>query len=197
MVNQTSHGRRRLGNPWRIAGWGTAIGLIVLPLIAMQFTREVNWTASDFLFAALMFGSVGLALELAVRTGNRAFTAAAAVALLVSFLSVWITGAVGIIGNESEDFNLLFVGVILIAMAGSAIVLFRPKGMAVVMYAAAAAQAAVPVVASVIGDSAMAAIWSREVVVLTVVFTAMWLVSARLFRAAARRDGLRASAGHP
>ena len=62
---------------------GRAVGLILLPLVAMQFTSEVVWTASDFVFAMVMFGGVGLGLELAARTKNRAFTMAVAIALLV------------------------------------------------------------------------------------------------------------------
>ena len=186
MTNEVSVGSTQRGNIWRIAGWGAAAGLILLPLVAMQFTSEVNWTASDFVFAAIMFGSVGLGLELAVRRGNRAYTIAAALALLVSFLSFWFTGAVGIIGNESEDSNLLFLGVIAIALAGSVIALFRASGMAVAMVVAAVAQAAVPVVASIIGDSAMAAIWAPEVIILTLVFTALRPATARLFRDAAQ-----------
>ena len=189
MAGDITLGVGRRGNFWRIAGWSAAAALILLPLVAMQFTSEVNWTASDFLFAAIMFGSVGLGLELAVRKGNRAYTIAAALALLVSFLSFWFTGAVGIIGNEAEDSNLLFLGVIAIALAGSVIALFRPAGMAVVMVVAAVAQAAVPVVASIIGDSKTAAIWAPEVIILTLIFTALWLVAARLFRKAARRAG--------
>lgn len=186
MANEGSLDGARRGNGWRIAGWGAAAGLILLPLIAMQFTDEVAWTASDFVFAAIMFGSVGLGLELAVRKGNRAYTIAAALALLVSFLSFWFTGAVGIIGNENEDSNALFLGVIALALAGSLITLFRPAAMAVVMVVAAVAQTAVPVVASIIGDSTMAAIWAPEVIILTLIFTAMWLASARLFRNAAQ-----------
>lgn len=186
MTNEVSLERPRRTNPWRVAGWGTAAVLILLPLVAMQFTSEVNWNAADFIVAAIMFGSVGLGLELAVRRGNRAYTAAAALALLVSFLSFWFTGAVGIIGNEAEDSNLLFVGVIAVALAGSLIALFRAKGMAVVMVVAAIAQASVPFVASIIGDSRMAAIWAPEVIILTLIFTAMWLAAARLFAMAAQ-----------
>ncbi len=186
MTNDISLEGASRGSIWRIVGWGTAVGLILLPLVAMQFTSEVNWTASDFVFAAIMFGSVGLGLELAVRRGSRAYTIAAAIALLVSFLSFWFTGAVGIIGNEDEVSNLLFLGVIAIALGGSVIALFRPAGMAVAMVVAAVAQAAVPVVASIIGDSAMSAIWAPGVIILTLIFTALWLASARLFRAAAQ-----------
>ena len=186
MAEDFSLGAGRRGSLWRIAGWGAAAGLILLPLVAMQFTNEVNWNAADFIAAAVMLGSVGLGLELAVRRGNRAYTIAAALALLVSFLSFWFSGAVGIIGNENEDSNLLFVGVIAIALAGAVIALFRPAGMAVVMVVVAIAQAGVPVIATIIGDSKMAAIWAPEVIILTLVFTAMWLASARLFRDAAQ-----------
>lgn len=171
---------------WRIAGWGAAVALILLPLVAMQYSSEVVWTGSDFLFAIVMLGSVGLGLELAARTKNRLFTTAVAIALLASFLQIWIAAAVGIIGNENEDANLLFLCVAGLALAGSAIARFRPARMAVAMIVAAIAQAAVPLIAPIFGDSKMAAIWSREVIVFTIVFTAMWLVSAWLFRKAAR-----------
>ena len=186
MANEITPGTRRRGTPWRILGWGGAVLLILHPLVAMQFTSEVNWTLSDFVFAAVMLGSVGLGLELAVRRGNRAYTAAAGIAMLVSFLAVWFTGAVGIIGNEAEDSNLLFIGVVALALGGSVIALFRPQGMALAMLVAAAAQLAVPIVASILGDSAPAAIWAPEVIVITILFTAGWLASARLFQSAAQ-----------
>lgn len=186
MANEISPAAGRRANPWRILGWGAAAGLILLPLVAMQFTSEVNWTGSDFIFAIVMFGSVGLGLELAVRQGNRDYAAAAGIALLFSFLSVWFTGAVGIIGNEAEDSNLLFIGVVALALAGSVIALFRPKGMTVAMLVAAVAQLSVPFIASIIGDSTLSAIWAPEVIILTILFTAGWLASARLFQSAAQ-----------
>ena len=43
----------------RIAGWSLAAGLLALPAVAMQFTDEVVWTGSAFLFAAIMFTTIG------------------------------------------------------------------------------------------------------------------------------------------
>ena len=40
-------------NPWRLTLWGGVLCLLLLPLIAMQFSKEVNWTASDFVVAAI------------------------------------------------------------------------------------------------------------------------------------------------
>ena len=185
MTSDTNISTRR--NWWRILGWGTAVTLILTPLVAMQFTSEVHWTPADFIFAIVVFGSVGLGLEIAARRKNGAYTAGAGIALLICLMTVWFTGAVGIIGNENEDSNMLFLAVVLVAVGGSAIAAFRPRGMAVAMVAAAVAQLAVPPLAALVSDSSMDAIWARHVIVLTVAFTAMWLVAARLFRTAAQR----------
>ena len=50
---------QRSGIPWRIIGWGGAVALLAAPFIAMRFTTEVNWTASDFVFAAVLLGVIG------------------------------------------------------------------------------------------------------------------------------------------
>ena len=34
-----------------------ALGLLLIPLIAMQFTKEVNWTFSDFLMMGILLSS--------------------------------------------------------------------------------------------------------------------------------------------
>ena len=68
---------------WRIIGWGFAVGLLILPFVAMRFTSEVNWTPSDFVFAGVLLGSVGLGLDFAVRrSSNPAYRGAAALAVL-------------------------------------------------------------------------------------------------------------------
>ena len=60
----------RSGHGWRMAGWGAAVALLMVPFVAMRFTDEVRWTGSDFLFAGILFGTVGLVIELAVRRSS-------------------------------------------------------------------------------------------------------------------------------
>jgi hypothetical protein len=53
----------------RVAVVTTAV--LLLPLVAMQFTEEVNWSLFDFVFGAALLGGTGLLLELAVRKPSR------------------------------------------------------------------------------------------------------------------------------
>ena len=178
MAEQAEIVTERNGNRWRVLGWGMAAGVILLPLVAMQFTSEVKWTTGDFLFAILMIGSVGLAFELVVRaSSNITYRAGAATALAAAFLTVWVNGAVGMIGSEDNGYNLLFLGVIALALAGSIVARFRASGMALAMVVAAASQAG-------LGLFGMTA--DLRGGIFATGFAAIWLLSAALFRTAAR-----------
>jgi hypothetical protein len=179
------HGGRR-GNGWRIAGWGAAALILLTPLVAMQFTSEVRWTGFDFAFMAAMLGGVGVSVELAFRrSGNTAYRAAIGIVLAAAFLLIVINGAVGIIGSEQEDANLLFGGVLLVALTGAIVARFRPSGMALTMCAATVAQLLVPVITLVGGLAPRAMVLAPEVPVSTAMFAGMWLLAAWLFRKAA------------
>lgn len=163
---------------WRAAGWTIAGVILLVPLVAMQFTREVNWSVGDFLFAAIMIGSVGLAFELTVRASrNYAYRGGAAAALISSFLIVWANGAVGMIGNEDNPYNLLFIGVIGLALVGSTVAQFRPAGMGVAMLVAAVTQAAV---------GAFGISTDVRGGIISTLMALIWLLSSVLFRNAAQ-----------
>jgi hypothetical protein len=171
----------------RMAGWLGVTGLILLiPVVAMQFTDEVKWTASDFVFASVMILGVGFAYELAAFRGNAAYRAAAGVALAAAFFTVWFTGAVGIIGTEGNPANLMFGGVLLIALCGAIIGRFHAIGMAGAMLAAAFVQLFVGVIAFAARWGATDPSWPHDVLSATAFFTALWLISAGLFWMSAR-----------
>jgi hypothetical protein len=173
----------------RILGWGGAALLLLLPLVAMQFSAEVNWTAFDFAFAAGLMLVVGGALELTVRlTANGAYRAGIGAALASAFLLIWLTGAVGIIGSEREPANLLYLALLAGALVGAVVVRFRARHMAVVMLCAALAQAGIGVTALAAGWGAADPGYPADIVGLTGFFTALWLAAAWLFRKAAARN---------
>jgi len=180
MASNMTGGNERPRNPWRLAVWGTAALLLLLPLVAMQFTNQVQWAGTDFIVMGTMLWVACSAYELAVRLSrNSGYRLAFGIAIVAGFLTVWVNLAVGMIGNEDNPFNLLFGGVLAIAASGALLAQFRARGMARTMLATAIAQALVVAVALV-------GAWDMRGAVFSACFVAPWLVSAQLFRKAAQ-----------
>lgn len=194
LTGDTSNESERRWRMGRIAYWSAAALVILMPLVAMQVTDDVNWTAFDFAFAAAALLGVGALFEIAVRkSGDTVYRAAVGVALATALVLVWVNGAVGILGSEDNDANLLYVGVLVIGVIGALVARFRPWGMARAMAATAAAQAAVAVGALIAGWGG-AATGPFEVVALNGFFVALWACTAVLFAKAARRPSERRGA---
>ena len=86
------------GNALRIAAWSLGAALLLLPLLAMQFTSEVAWSAGDFLAAALLLGGLGLSLEVTMRFVNDTRARIlVGLAVLAAFFLVWAELAVGLL----------------------------------------------------------------------------------------------------
>jgi hypothetical protein len=157
--------------------------LLLVPLVAMQFTHEVNWTALDFAVAgALLFGS-GVSFVLLTRLArNAAHKLAAGIAVAAGLLLVWVNLAVGIIGSEDNPANLMYVGVIAVELIGACIARLRPRGMSRALSATALAQALVAVIALVAGLGASEPPGRFGILVLNGFFVALFAASAWLFR---------------
>ncbi|MCW5959422.1 MAG: hypothetical protein KIS76_04615 [Pyrinomonadaceae bacterium] len=78
----------------------TAALLLSVPLVAMRFTNEVNWSLADFVVAGILLFGTGLICEFILRTvkttTSRIAICAGVLALLVL---VWIELAVGLFGT--------------------------------------------------------------------------------------------------
>lgn len=147
----------------------------------------MDWSVADFVVFGALLGGAGLLYGIAARrTANGAYRSAAAVALASAFLLIWANGAVGIIGDERNDANIMFLGVLAVAVIGAAAARLRPPGMAGAMYATALAQVAVAAIALVGGLGAGGPAWPWELLGITGLFTALWVTAGRLFALAAR-----------
>ena len=174
--------------PWRLAGWSAGAALLLLPLVAMRFTDEVQWDLADFAFAGALVVGVGVSWELAVRKSAKpAWRAGVAIALMNAFVLAWSNAAVGIIGSEDNPANAMFHGVLAVGIAGALIARLRPQGMAWALVATAVAQVAVAAVAAVAGMGPAGP---------ALLFAAPWLASAWMFRKAARSPVIPAKAGN-
>lgn len=85
----------------RLAGIITTVGvLLLIPFIAMQFTKEVTWSLADFVIAAVLLLGTGLLCELVIRKVSKTrMRVALCVAILAALLVVWAELAVGIFGT--------------------------------------------------------------------------------------------------
>jgi len=76
--------------------------ILLLPLLAMQFTDEVVWDLTDFAVAGALLLGAGFTYELVARkAGNIAYRAAVGVAVTAALMLVWMNLAVGLIGSDS------------------------------------------------------------------------------------------------
>lgn len=174
-------------NGWRIARWAGASALLLTPLVAMQFTPQVQWTVSDFVFAGAMIVGVCLLYELAVKiSGSFAYRAGAVVGLGTCFLLVWINLAVGIIGDEDNFHNAYYFCEVLLASGAAFTAALKPAGMMRATLAAAAFQALITAAAFFDGWGAGDPPGAIGILGLNSVFVALWLFAAALFRRAAQ-----------
>jgi peptidoglycan/LPS O-acetylase OafA/YrhL len=78
----------------------TVAFLLLIPLIAMQFTDEVNWTLFDFLIAGVLLLGTGLLCELVMRKVTKIeHRIAICVVIVAALILIWIELAVGIFGT--------------------------------------------------------------------------------------------------
>lgn len=163
--------------------------LLLIPLTAKLFLADMAWTLGDFVAAGILLFGAGLTFVLIARmSDNTAYRLAVGVAVAAGLLLVWANLAVGLVGSEDNPANLLYGGVLLVALIGAIVARFRPLGMSNAMFAAALTYAAVTVVALFIwtpsGATAEPSVGMVNVVGANAAFAAIWVVSGWLFRRA-------------
>jgi hypothetical protein len=158
--------------------------LLLIPLVAMQFTKEMNWTSDDFIVAGILLFGSGLVYTLVSRMGGSGtYRVAAGLAVAAGLILIWGNLAVGFIGSENNPANLLYGAVLAMAIIGAIAARFRPLGMSRAMFATALTQFLVPFVAMAIWRP-KADLGLFQVLVLNTVFAGLWVGSGWLFRRA-------------
>jgi hypothetical protein len=161
--------------------------ILLLPLLAMLVTDEVAWGPADFGVAGALLVGIALMQRAATRrAGNVAYRVAAGVALAAALLLVWASLAVGVIGEEGDPADLMYLGVLAVGIVGAAVARFRPPGMARALLAMALAQMSVAAIALVAGKHQVPISSVSEILGLNGFFAALFIGSALLFRRAAR-----------
>ncbi len=167
----------RRGFPWRIIGWGGILVLLAIPAIAMQFDNGFDWTLGDFVIAGIALGLVGLLAELTVRaSGNWIYRIGVGLLVAGCFFTLWFTGAVGIIGNEDNPLNQMYLLMVGLIAIGAVVSRGKPMPLAHVAGFAAGTEIVIAAIAMANGYN----IWP-----ISIGFAAMFLASSLQFRKAA------------
>ena len=78
---------------------GTCL-LLLIPLIGMQFTSEINWSLSDCIAMGILLLALGFTCEFVFRKiSNKTFRLGLIALLVIVFLLIWIELAVGIFNS--------------------------------------------------------------------------------------------------
>ena len=152
--------------------------ILLIPLLAMQFTAEVTWDISDFAIAGVfLFGAAFLFELISACVTVSAYKVAVGVAIASALLLVWTNLAVGLIGNEGNPVNLIYLGVLAVGFTGAILVRLQSKGMARALLATALAQVVATVIAVVLDPRV-------GVLAINLLFLVLFIVAALLFRRA-------------
>lgn len=178
MAEMAKHDGAGIDRVLRVAFWGVAALLLLGALAAVQLAPGGGWSGGDLVFAAVALGLCGIAFEATMRTtSNWAGRFAAGFAVAAGVVIVAGNGAVGMIGDEGNPYNLYFLAAIAVAVLGAAVARLRARGMAAAMLAAGIVHAGVA-----LGG------WSADPkgAAYALALAGLWLLSAALFRKAAR-----------
>lgn len=167
--------------------------ILLIPLVMTIIDRNKaegdgwHWSVGDFIFGYLMLFGFGVAYEMvARRSSDTKYKVAVGIAVVATFLLLWVNAAVGIIGDD-HPINMLYVLIFAIGFFGAIISRLQPQGMARTLIAMAVVQMVIPVVALYLApkevyDDPPGLI---GVFTLNAVFAMLFVGSALLFRQAA------------
>jgi hypothetical protein len=117
---------------------------------------------------------------------RRAYRSGVGLAVGSVLFLVWLIGAVGVIGVDGDRSDRLYLGVLLIGIAGALIGRFRARGMARALVAMAAATALVAIIALMAGKHEDPVTSIFELLGLNAMFITLFLAAAWRFHGAAR-----------
>ncbi|MBX2946858.1 MAG: hypothetical protein KF725_13570 [Cyclobacteriaceae bacterium] len=160
--------------------------ILMVPLVAMQFTNEVNWSFSDFLIMGILLFSTGLGYVLLTHYSPGLINRVAfGSAIGSTFLLIWVNLAVGLIGGGPNPGNLMYIGVVAIVIIGTYFSRFTSRGMERTMLAASLAVILVAVIALLTGMQHYPGSSVGEIIGVNAFFVMLFAVSGLVFRKAA------------
>lgn len=157
--------------------------LLMVPLVAMQFTNEVNWSISDFIIMGILLFSTGLAYVLLTQYSPGLINRAAfGSAIGSTFLLIWVNLAVGLIGGGPNPANLMYIGVVAVVLISTFVGRFTTKGMERSMFVTSFSVVLVGIIQLLTGMQHYPGASVVEIIGVNSFFVLLFAVSGLLFR---------------
>lgn len=157
--------------------------ILLVPLIAMQFSNEVEWSVGDFVIMGILIFSVGVLFLLVTRyTTNLVYKAAMCGAIGSTFLLIWSNMAVGLIGAGPHMGNMMYIGVVAIVIIGTFFSKFTAHGMELAMFAAAGSLVLLAGIALLANMDEYPGSSVTEIIAVNAFFAFLFSVTGLLFR---------------
>ena len=168
----------------RLAGVAVATVLILMvPLVAMQFSDQVNWSSSDFvIMGCLLFATGSLMLWTLSQSNITAYRLAMAIGIGATFLLIWTNLAVGLIGSGPNPGNLMYIGVVATVAIGLIVSRFRAGSLEIVMFLCAFLIVLITSIALMAGMSEYPGSSIGEIIGVNVFYVILFMAAGLLFR---------------
>lgn len=177
-------------NKKRFIIWGTITTLIIMIILTKQFISEIQWNETIAYIVIILAIACIYELYKWLKTHNRSYRIAFSIGTLGALLIIRVNGAVGIIGSEDNPANLMYWAVLFTIILGSLISTFKPRWMALTLFATAIVQILVPVFALFIWPAQTS--WGEAgvigVLVFNSVFAGIFIISALFFQRARLKE---------
>lgn len=160
-----------------------AASLLLIPLAAMFFTEEMNWSVMDFIIVWFLLFSSGITYKLVTRKKRAiAYKAAIGLAVLTGLFMTWVNLGVGIFGSGPNPVNLLYPVVLTVGLFGSIISRFQAKGMSFTLFIMAIANTQLAIFALIYNNYVPTEENVMQIIFINFFFIVMWTASGLLFR---------------
>jgi hypothetical protein len=171
-----------LSKPLMVVAIITSI-ILLIPLVAMQYTTEVNWDLGDFIvMGILLFGTGAAFVILTAYSNNYIHKLAMVFAIGATFLMIWSNLAVGLIGGGAHIGNLMYAAVILVGLVGTYLSRFSSRGMERTMFAMASTFVLIAIIALAANMQAYPGSSVKEIIGVNGFFATLYVVAGMLFR---------------
>ena len=161
--------------------------ILLIPLVAMQFSTEVDWSAADFIIMGLLIFGTGSSYVLITRhMPQLVFKLAMAMAIGSTFFMIWANLAVGLIGSGAHAGNLMYIAVVAVVIIGMILSRLTSRGMELAMYSSTASILLLTLIALVSNMQAYLGSSVKEIISVNAFFATLYAISALLFRSNAQ-----------